>query len=238
MKPMPEALNAHQNAQDAAWGAFRPVYGKVCAKRENGAQNAPEAFGGQSVGIRDDVELKIEYVPLESLNPSATNSNVHTHDQIDQIAESIGLFGNCDPIGVGTDEDGELTIIEGHGRYYALKKLGRTEAPVIFLDHLGPEEKREYAILHNQLTRNSEFDMAILEKEFEAMPDFDWEGFGFDDSFFEDSQFETVEQSPKSKEVHFDDTLGVFVQCTDEDDQERVYEELIERGFECRLLTL
>ncbi len=42
MRPMPERGNARQGAQDAAWGAFRPADVKVCAKRENGAQNAPE----------------------------------------------------------------------------------------------------------------------------------------------------------------------------------------------------
>lgn len=161
------------------------------------------------------MELKIEYVPLESLNPSATNSNIHTHDQIDQIAESIELFGNCDPIGVGTDEDGELTIIEGHGRYYALKKLGRTEAPVIFLDHLSAAEKRQYGILHNQLTRNSEFDFAILEREFESMPDFDWEGFGFDmDSSFELGELERGEAPTEFKEYGEDiETRHVCPKC-------------------------
>ena len=84
------------------------------------------------MSTRDDVELKIEYVPLESLNPSATNSNIHTHDQIDQIAESIELFGNCDPIGVGTDEDGELTIIEGQKNGWIKVSVDGEEAYVLY----------------------------------------------------------------------------------------------------------
>lgn len=40
MRPMPERANAHQGAQDAAWGAFRPEDVKVCAERESGAQDA------------------------------------------------------------------------------------------------------------------------------------------------------------------------------------------------------
>ena len=131
------------------------------------------------------MELKIEYLPVSELMPSDKNARIHTHDQIDQIAESIEKFGNCDPIGVWTDGDGNFEVVEGHGRLAALKKLGREEAPVIFLDHLGEDEKRAYAILHNKLTDNSEFDFAILEQELASMPDFDWEGFGFDASSFE-----------------------------------------------------
>ena len=46
MRPMPERENARQGAQDAAWGAFRPEYVKVCAEREIGAQDAPETAIG------------------------------------------------------------------------------------------------------------------------------------------------------------------------------------------------
>ena len=191
------------------------------------------------MSTRDDVELKIEYVPISKLIPSPTNSNVHTHDQIDQIAESIELFGNCDPIGVGTDEDGELTIIEGHGRYYALKKLGRTEAPVIFLDHLGPEEKRQYGILHNQLTRNSEFDLAILEQEFEAMPDFDWEGFGFDLDALTLEGLEHGEPGPAGENgFKYEETYAIEVVCESEADQERTYKALTDLGYNCRVVVV
>jgi DNA modification methylase len=147
--------------------------------------------------MRDDVELKIEYMPVDELIPSATNSKLHPHDQVDQIAESIELFGNCDPIGVWTDSDGETIIVEGHGRVMALKKLGWEKAPVIYLDHLSDSERRQYSILHNQLTMNSGFDFATLEREFESMPDFDWDSFGFDDPFFSSDQSSDGYQPPK-----------------------------------------
>lgn len=185
------------------------------------------------------MELKIEYVPLESLTPSADNANIHAHDQIDQIAESIELFGNCDPIGVGTDEDGDLVIIEGHGRYYALKKLGREQAPVIFLDHLDADEKRQYGILHNQLTRNSEFDMAVLEREFEAMPDFDWEGFGFDMDALTLEGLERGEPEPAGDNgFRYSETYAIEVVCESEADQERTYKALTDQGYNCRVVVV
>ncbi|XZR29076.1 ParB N-terminal domain-containing protein, partial [Streptococcus canis] len=48
---------------------------------------------------------------------------------IDQIKESIKTFGNNDPIAI----DENNVIIEGHGRYLALKALGYNQVPVIRL---------------------------------------------------------------------------------------------------------
>lgn len=149
------------------------------------------------------MELKIEYVPVDELIPSATNSKLHPHDQVDQIAESIDRFGNCDPIGVWTDSDGETIIVEGHGRVMALKKLGWENAPVIYLDHLSDAERRQYSILHNQLTMSSDFDFAVLEKEIESMPDFDWDSFGIElDGFGEmERELDAAEEGNVPQEV-------------------------------------
>ena len=119
--------------------------------------------------------MQIEYVDIDSIKPYENNTRLHTTEQINQIMESIKEFGNNDPIGVWHDE-----IVEGHGRYEALKKLGYKEIPIIRLDNLTDEQRKAYGIVHNKLTDNSEFDFSKLDAELEKLKDIDMSQFGIE----------------------------------------------------------
>lgn len=121
------------------------------------------------------MKLKIEYVSIDSIVPYANNAKLHPAEQIEQIKKSIQDCGFKDPIGVWHDE-----IVEGHGRVIAAQELGITEVPIIRLDDLTDEQRREYALVHNQTTMNSGFDFSILDSELEDLPDFDAEFYGFE----------------------------------------------------------
>lgn len=120
-------------------------------------------------------KLKIEYVPIESISPYEKNSKLHPQSQIEQIKKSITDYGMCDPIGVWHGE-----IVEGHGRLAACKELGYKEVPIIRLDDLTDEQRREYMLVHNKTTMNSDFDFDILNAELEDLPDFDAEFYEFE----------------------------------------------------------
>lgn len=126
------------------------------------------------------VQLEIIELPIDQLNPYIGNAKLHPHLQVDQIAESIEEFGNCDPIGAWTNPDGEIEVVEGHGRLMALKKLGAEKAPVIMLDHLTDEQRKAYALVHNKLTMDTGFDMAILAQELDAIESVDMADYGFE----------------------------------------------------------
>lgn len=128
--------------------------------------------------------MKVKMVSVGELVPYKGNAKIHTSEQIDQIAQSIEEFGNCDPIAAWRNEDGELEVVEGHGRLLALKMLGITEAPVIELDHLTDEQRRAYTLVHNQTTLNSSFDFKTLGTELATIGGFDWDDFGFDSIAF------------------------------------------------------
>ena len=128
-----------------------------------------------------DIDLKVERVPLDALHEYNGNAKEHPEEQVEQIAQSMREFGNCDPIAVWTNNKGELEIVEGHGQLLALRRLGAADAPVIFLDHLTDEQRRAYVHVHNQTTLNSGFDVDVLQQEIESLPDFDWDAFGFGD---------------------------------------------------------
>lgn len=105
------------------------------------------------------MQVKMEYWPIEKLQPYDRNIKRHPAGQIKAIANSIREFGFQDPIGVA--EDGE--ILEGHGRLLAAKELGLKEVPVVVISGLDSEKARSlYRIAHNQLTLTSGFDIKIL----------------------------------------------------------------------------
>lgn len=130
--------------------------------------------------MRPMPELKVREMAVADLVPYANNAKKHPKEQIDQIAESISEFGNCDPIAVWHNEDGEAEIVEGHGRVMALKQLGIETAPVICLDHLTDEQRRIYTHVHNQTTINSGFDEQALIEDMDNL-NADWEALGFEE---------------------------------------------------------
>ena len=91
--------------------------------------------------------MEIEIIDINKIKPYEKNAKLHPPEQIEQIKKSIVEFGNNDPIAI----DENNIIIEGHGRYIALKELGYKEAQCIRLNHLNNEQKRAYMLAHNNL---------------------------------------------------------------------------------------
>lgn len=144
----------------------------------------------------EDRLLNVVYVPIDSICPYENNAKLHPQDQIDQIALSIKEVGFRDPIGVWKGE-----IVEGHGRYLAAKQLGMTTVPVIFLDDMTDEQRKAYALIHNKLTMNSDFDKDFLALELTDITDIDMSAFGFDLG-------EEEKEKPEKPEVAFTEVLG------------------------------
>lgn len=146
-----------------------------------------------------DEKMKIEWVDTNSIKPYSGNEKLHPQDQIEQIKESIRRVGFRDPIGVWHGE-----IVEGHGRHQAAQELGMEQVPIIRLDDLSDDQRRAYALIHNQTTMNSGFDFTLLEQELDSL-EMDMSAFGFDvsdvdhdslDGLFEDAP-EREEDEPK-----------------------------------------
>lgn len=117
--------------------------------------------------------LKIEQRAVSDLIPYAANSRTHSDAQVAQIAASIREFGWTNPILI----DGDGTIIAGHGRLMAARKLELEEVPTIVLDHLTKAQQRALVIADNQLALNAGWDMEMLKAEVEGL---NFEGFDLD----------------------------------------------------------
>lgn len=130
------------------------------------------------------------------------NAKLHPAEQVEQIKKSILEFGNNDPIAI----DENNTIIEGHGRYLALKELGYEEVEVIKLSHLSEEKKKAYILVHNKLTMNTGFDIDILNEELSEIESIDMSEFDFEiiedvdiDDFFQEK--EEIQEEKDENEI-------------------------------------
>lgn len=144
-------------------------------------------------------DLEVVYENVSALVKYENNANLHSDEQVTQIANSILQFGFCDPIGVWTNKDGKSEIVAGHGRLQAAIKLGLRNVPVIHLDSLTDEQRRAYTHVHNQLTRNSEFDIDVLDMELAEL-NFNWDELGFSDTLENDIFDESGLDSDEAKE--------------------------------------
>lgn len=151
------------------------------------------------------MELKIEYVTLDSLRPYEKNARSHGKDDLKAIIASIQDFGFNDPIGVWHD-----IIVEGHGRWLAAKELKMEQVPVIRLDELSDEQRKAYALAHNKTAELSGWDFDVLAAELKDISEFDMSQFGFDmaavgeeDAEVEDDNF--VEELPKQATTRLGD---------------------------------
>ncbi len=105
--------------------------------------------------------MNIEQVKIDKLIPYARNSRTHSDAQVAQIAASIKEFGFTNPVLI--DETG--SIIAGHGRVMAARKLAITEVPSIRLTHLTEAQKKAYVIADNKLALNAGWDNEMLALE-------------------------------------------------------------------------
>lgn len=135
--------------------------------------------------------MKIINKDINEIVPYENNAKLHPKEQIEQIKNSILEFGNNDPIAI----DENNVIIEGHGRYEALKELGFDKVNVIVLDELSEEQKNAYRIVHNQLTMNTDWDINKLKEELNTIS-LDMSLLGFNENLLDEVEedFSEVEE--------------------------------------------
>jgi len=178
-------------------------------------------------------ELKVTYCDPSDIIPYAMNSRTHSDEQVNQVAASIKEFGFTNPILV----DEFNVIIAGHGRLFAAKKLGLNQVPTITLKGLTEAQRKAYVIADNKLALNAGWDDDTLIAELNRLSelDFNLELTGFDANelarLFDDEE-------PELQEETYSEVFNVIVECQDEQEQEKIFNQLDRDGYKCRVQSL
>ena len=174
-------------------------------------------------------------IEVSKLIPYINNARTHSESQINQIAASIKEFGFRNPILVY----GENGIIAGHGRVMAAKKLGLTTIPYIDCSDLTEAQKKAYIIADNKIALNAGWDEELLKLELEdiEVSDIDMELLGFSDE--ELKRLIGVEDADTEEGEITDDGNRnlLLVEFINESELQKIFEELKERGFECKIMN-
>lgn len=141
---------------------------------------------------------------------------------------------------VAYDNNGELVVILGNMRYRAMKELGYKDAPVKVLPPETDAKKlRAYIQKDNIAFGQNDWDLLGNEWDVEELQDF-----GLECDFLSDNE-DMITNEDEGKDDGIEDFSSeltpqykIEISFDNEDEQEKIYNELTERGLSCRILTL
>ena len=174
---------------------------------------------------------------LSWLKPYANNPR-DNESAVEPVANSIKEFGFKVPI-VATS-DGE--IINGHTRFKASKLLGLKTVPVIIADDLTEEQIKAFRLADNKTGEIADWNESLLVKELEELDDLDYDmgQFGFeldlDDADEDGDGSDDMGDIPDN--INVMETFALNVVVRDEAEQAELYEELLGRGYEVKVVAL
>lgn len=128
--------------------------------------------------------------PINEVIPYEKNPRINDN-AVPAVMRSIEEFGFKVPIVI--DKNG--TIVTGHTRLKAAKKLDMKTVPCIVADDLTPEQIKAFRLADNKVAEAAEWDMELLNKELDGIIDIDMSDFNFGD----------ITDSPSSEDVVEDD---------------------------------
>lgn len=129
---------------------------------------------------------EIQKWPTGKLVGYARNPRKNDH-AVDDVAAAIREFGFRVPIIAQSDG----TVIDGHLRLKAAKKLELTEVPVVLADDLTEAQIKAFRISVNKMSEKAEWDIELLRLEITELEDMDFnlDLTGFTEEEFDDFMF-------------------------------------------------
>jgi len=119
--------------------------------------------------------MELINISPSSLKPYDKNAKKHSSEQINAVAESIKQFGFVQPVVIDKDK----TIVIGHCRVLAAKRLKMAEVPCVLVDELTQEQVNALRLADNK-TNESAWDIGLLNESILDVGDIDMTAFGFD----------------------------------------------------------
>ena len=152
--------------------------------------------------------MKIENINILELHEYKKNAKKHDEIQINNVMQSIKEFGMVQPLVI----DQNNTIIIGHCRFRALKRLKWEEVPCVRIENLSENEINKLRLLDNKLNE-SEWDFDLLSDQIVAI---DWNNFdidwGLDDFLKEDEKPEIIEdEAPDVEDTSISQVGDIYI---------------------------
>lgn len=144
------------------------------------------------------------------------------------LVNSIKRFGFRVPLVI----DAKGVVVCGHTRLKAALNIGMKKVPCVVADDLTNAEIKAFRLADNKIAEMSGWDFEALDLELEDLK-IDFDGDMIDFGFGENAD-KTEHDSDKKIKENFE----IIVECTDERDMQEKYEDLLERGYTCRISTL
>ena len=107
---------------------------------------------------------QVVYQDISQIHPYENNPR-NNEAAVGPVAQSIKEFGFRVPILI----DGKGTIIAGHTRYEAAKRLGMDKVPCIRVDDLTDAQIKAYRIADNKVAEASSWNDDVLRAEMDAL---------------------------------------------------------------------
>ena len=168
--------------------------------------------------------MSVQTVKISEVKSNPNNPRLIKNDKFEKLVQSLKDFpemAKVRPIVVNQD----FVVLGGNQRLRAMKEAGWKEVPIQVVDW-SEEKQKEFILKDNVGFGEWQWDM--LANEWEAD---DLEKWGLDVPKFEDSEQEDLSDK-------ITDTYRIEIVCESEENQQQAYNDLIEQGYECRLLTL
>ena len=108
--------------------------------------------------------LQFKIYPIDSLIEYARNPRKNDA-VVDRMVSCIKEFGFRIPIVAKSDG----TVVDGHLRLKAARKLGMKDVPVVIADDLSDAQIKAFRLLANQSVNWAEWDDELLKLEFEDL---------------------------------------------------------------------
>jgi ParB-like chromosome segregation protein Spo0J len=125
--------------------------------------------------------------------------------------------------------NGDMVVLGGNMRLKACKEAGLKEVYILKTDDLTEEQQKEFIVKDNVGFGEWDWDILANQWDIKELEDWGLDGFPFEDNI-------EVEHNDISDNIEI--SFRVEVELENEIEQEKLYNELINKGYICRLLTL
>lgn len=173
--------------------------------------------------VKDFKELSIS-----KLKPAAYNPRDISKKQIEGLISAIDMHGFLEPIVVNKD----MTVISGHQRLKAAKELNYKAVPALVLD-VDKDTEKELNILMNNPHIQGQFNDEKLQPLLQELK------ISMGNAYMEFNYDELEFKPPEEpKEIDPEITYRVYIDCDNEEKQQKIFQDLISYGYQPQVVQL